>query len=72
MTNWDERDITIDLSFLPKNIQFTATILSDGINANKNAEDYKLNRHTVNSSSTLNLHLASGGGFVVTLEPVTR
>lgn len=72
MTNWDERDITVDLGFMPKNIQFTATTLTDGINANKNAEDYKLSRQPVTSSSTLNLHLASGGGFVVTLEPATR
>ncbi|MBM6992484.1 MAG: glycoside hydrolase family 97 protein [Prevotella sp.] len=72
MTNWDGRDITLDLSFLPKNVQYKASILRDGINADHNAEDYLLEQQTVDASSQLHLHMASGGGFVVVLGPATR
>ncbi len=68
LTNWDERDISIDFSFLENGENYTATIFSDGINANKEAHDYKKDIIIVNNNSKLNLHLASGGGFAIKLE----
>lgn len=68
MTNWDERDIHLDCSFLPPGRAFTATILRDGINAGHNAEDYAIVTRPVDSTSGLDIHLASGGGFVVKME----
>lgn len=38
MTNWDERDVELDFSFLPSNVRYTATLFADGINANKQAK----------------------------------
>lgn len=35
MTNWDQRDIALDLPFLKEGEQYTATLFTDGINANK-------------------------------------
>ncbi len=69
MTNWDSRDIELDLSFLPAGKRFTATLFSDGVNADKQAEDYKKETMTLDSSSRLTLHLASGGGFAMTIKP---
>ncbi len=69
MTNWDERDITLDFSFLPTGKQYIATLFADGINANKQAEDYKREVLTVDKQSRLPIHLASGGGFALKLEP---
>ena len=63
-TNWDERDLSIPLDFLPEG-DYNAVIMQDGINANHDAEDYLIASHTVNSKSVLNIHLASGGGFVI-------
>lgn len=68
MTNWDERDITLDFSFLPAGVQYTATLFVDGVNANKQAEDYRKESKTVHKGTQLKLHLASGGGFAMKLE----
>lgn len=65
-TNWDGRDITIDLSFLPT-ASYNMTIVTDGINADKDATDHVIDVKTVNNSDKLNLHLASGGGFAAKL-----
>ncbi len=68
MTNWDERDIELDFSFLPAGARYTATLFADGINANKQAEDYRTEQLTIDRNSRIKLHLASGGGFAMKLE----
>ena len=68
MTNWDERDVELDFSFLPSGVQYTATLFKDGINAGKQAEDYTKEVLTVTKDTRLKLHLASGGGFAAKLE----
>lgn len=68
MTNWDEREIELDFSFLPAGTSYTATLFTDGVNANKQAEDYKKEILRVDPTSRLKLHLASGGGFAMKLE----
>ena len=59
MTNWDERDITVDFSFLPQGKEFTCTVFKDGVNANRNAEDYKKEVLKVTSSTKLDIHMLS-------------
>ena len=68
MTNWDERDIVLDFSFLPEGKSYQATVFTDGINANKNAEDYQASSYTVDHTKKLNIHMASGGGFAIRLK----
>lgn len=68
MTNWDERDVQLDFSFLPAGMNYTATLFADGINANKQAEDYRMEQLTVDRTTRMTLHLASGGGFALKLE----
>ena len=68
MTNWDERDIVLDFSFLPEGKSYLATVFTDGINANKNAEDYQASSYTVDHTKKLNIHMASGGGFAIRLK----
>ena len=65
-TNWDGRDVTIPLHFLPRGT-YQATIVTDGINANHNAEDYRVEHKALTPSDMLNIKLASGGGFVIIL-----
>ncbi|MBO7497796.1 MAG: glycoside hydrolase family 97 protein [Bacteroidaceae bacterium] len=71
LTDWRARDISIPLTFLPDG-DYGYALLADGINADKNAEDYSLNvykdtsRH-LNNTQTFTQHLASGGGFVLKL-----
>lgn len=68
MTNWDERDVQLDFSFLPEGMSYTAVLFKDGVNANKQAEDYRKETIRINKDSRLTLHLASGGGFAMKLE----
>jgi alpha-glucosidase len=69
MTNWDPRDLLIDLSFLPKGKKFVATILKDGPNANQDATDYVVQKMEVSRSTKYKIHLASGGGTAIIIVP---
>ena len=69
-TNWDARTIELPLGFLGEGSYFV-DLLTDGINANHNAEDYRLDRQTRHNGETLTLKMASGGGFVLKLGKVT-
>ena len=68
MTDWQARDITIDLSRL-NNLGNTANIFADGINADREATDYK---HTTlqlsDSNRLLKVHLAPGGGWTAIIK----
>lgn len=68
MTNWDERDVQLDFSFLPEGMSYTAVLFKDGVNANKQVEDYRKETIRIDKDSRLTLHLASGGGFAMKLE----
>lgn len=71
MTNWTERDLTIDLSFLPAG-SFQATIFRDGVNADRDATDYVKEIKTINSDSKLMVHLAPGGGLAIRIQSVAQ
>jgi alpha-glucosidase len=66
LTNWTERDIEIDLSQFPAGT-YTADILRDGINANRNAEDYISESRQVSSTDVLKITMKKGGGFAMVL-----
>lgn len=69
LTNWSERDITLELSFLGKG-NYMAEVFKDGMNAEKDATDYKRYMVKVNPEDKLKLHLAPGGGFAIRFDPV--
>jgi len=66
MTNWTLRDLTVDLSFLDDG-NYTTEIYQDGINADRNAVDYKKVVQTVTNNDKLKIHLAPGGGWTARL-----
>ena len=59
ITDWDERDVELDLGFLQGR---QMTIFTDGVNADRNAEDYRV-QTSATVPATLKVHLAPGGGF---------
>ena len=67
LTNLQQRDIKLRLDFLEPGARYNAVIYTDGVNAGKNAEDYAVRRETVTASTVLDLHLAQGGGFAISL-----
>ena len=62
MTDWTARDLTISLDFIGEG-QHTADIFADGVNAHKEATDYKHTQQTVTNKDRLTVHLSSGGGW---------
>ena len=62
MTNGTGRTLTLDLSFLGSG-SFTLDSWSDGINADRNASDYKKETRTVTRADRVGITLAPGGGY---------
>ena len=67
LTNWDARTLTIDLSFLPHG-KYKAEIFSDGINADRDATDYKREEKILTNKDKLVIQLASAGGWAARFE----
>ena len=68
MCDWKERDITLKLSFLSYG-QYKATICRDGINADRYAADYIIQKDIpVKKDDEIRIHLAPGGGFLIKLD----
>ena len=62
MTDWTPRNLEIDLSFLPEG-NFSMDAYQDGVNAERNASDYKKTTTPVNRTTKVKLQLVSGGGW---------
>ena len=62
MSNWNERDLEINFSFLGAG-NYEAEIFKDGINADRDATDYKKEIISVTSNQKINIHIAPGGGW---------
>jgi len=63
MTNRQEREITVDFSFLEEGT-YTMEVFKDGINANRIATDYKKGTLEITKDKTIQIKLAQGGGWV--------
>ncbi len=66
-TNWDARDVELAFDFLPRGARYEATLYTDGANAGRTATDYRVQRLTIDASTRLTIHMASGGGFAARL-----
>jgi alpha-glucosidase len=69
MTNWTARELTLDCSFLPEG-NYEAEIFRDGINADRDATDYKKEIVKVRRGEKIVLHLAKGGGWAARIYAV--
>ncbi len=67
MTNWNEREVEIDLSFLGEG-NYAATEFVDGPNANKLGRDFLKKEIEVKGGSKLKVKMAQGGGFAMKIE----
>lgn len=62
MSNWTPREITLDFSFLPDGT-YEAEMFRDGINADRDATDYKREVISVTKSTKQAIKLSPGGGW---------
>jgi alpha-glucosidase len=67
MTNWTPREVTIDFSFLGDG-KYTAVVFRDGINADRDATDYKKETIIVTKNDKLKFQLLPGGGWAARIE----
>lgn len=68
MTDWTPRDLDVDFSFLPEG-NFNLAAYGDGVNADRNASDYKKSSQQITRATKLKIHLAPGGGFAARVRP---
>lgn len=68
MSDWSARDLALKFDFLTDG-NYEATICKDGINADRYAADYVIQKGiVVKKNDEMNIHLAPGGGFLVQLK----
>jgi alpha-glucosidase len=69
MTDWTPREMVIDFSYLDEG-NYNIKIWQDGINADRNGNDFKIIKGVIKRTDKHRIKLAPGGGFVAILEKV--
>ena len=69
ITNENEREATVDFSFLTPGVEYTATVYADGPDASydEKPDSYTIEKKTVNSESVLKIHLGKSGGAAISV-----
>ncbi len=62
IAGWDAQDITIETKFLGEG-EWIAEIFEDGINADREPEDYKVKNVKIVAGQSIDVKLAPGGGW---------
>jgi len=62
MTDWTPRKLTVDFSFLDAG-NYTIEIYRDGVNADRNGNDYKKIVRQITNTDSMKIKLAPGGGW---------
>lgn len=69
MTNWDARELILDFSFLESGV-YEALVFKDGLNADRDATDYKRGIVRIKAGDKITIKLANGGGWAAILNKV--
>jgi alpha-glucosidase len=67
MCNWTPIELTLDFSFLGSG-NYQAVVFKDGINADRDATDYKKEVIKISATDKLKILMAPGGGWVARIE----
>ena len=74
MTDWDARDMEIDLRKFLGDGKWQVEMFTDGVNAHRAARDFRKTEYTLegadNDVFSLKVHMAPGGGFAIKFTPV--
>ncbi len=68
ITDWEARSFTLNTHFLNTG-KYQVDIISDGINADTRAEDYKRSTISIQKGDNIELNMVSGGGWVARFTP---
>lgn len=72
MTDWSERELSLDLSFLPKGQKFNMIIYRDGVNADRDGNDFQMQEMTVDHTYKGTIEMKAGGGMAAMLHPIRK
>lgn len=67
-----ERLFQIDLDFLEEGVSYKMMTFEDGINAARQAADYKSKESIVNKGDVVSVRMVRNGGFAASLTPITN
>ncbi|MBU1100829.1 MAG: glycoside hydrolase family 97 protein [Bacteroidetes bacterium] len=67
MTNWSKRSIEVKVEFLPDG-NHEMLSFQDGINSDRNAEDYKKQSMNIKNDDTIKINMAEGGGWAAIIK----
>lgn len=67
INNWDMREATLDLTFLPEG-SYHVEIFYDGVNADRNASDYKKEIKALPANKQLKVKMYPGGGYAARIQ----
>jgi alpha-glucosidase len=72
ITDGERREVAVSLDFLDANRTYRATIYRDGNNAgwNTNPTDYVIENKDITKDDILNITMAPGGGFAVSIKAI--
>lgn len=68
MTNWDARTVEVDFAFLPAGVEYQATIIKDAPQADTEPTQYLCEDIKITNETKLQVNMAKGGGFVISLK----
>jgi alpha-glucosidase len=68
MTNSKKRSVELSFDFLPQGKEFTLTSFEDGINADRQALDYKKKTIKVSSNTKMTVNMERDGGWAASLK----
>jgi alpha-glucosidase len=69
MTDWTPGIFHLDFSFLGEG-NYEAVVIEDGLNADREACDYRLSSRTIQKGDRISIKTASGGGVAICIKPV--
>ena len=67
MTDWTPRNFEVDVSFLGAG-EFTLRSWSDGVNADRFGNDFRVESRTVRTGEKISIHMKPGGGWAGAFE----
>ena len=67
ITDWNDREIDVDCSFLPEGAVYESDMFVDGVNAARIGRDYRHEKGEVTGGGKLKVKMAPGGGFAARL-----
>jgi len=72
MTDYNARELSSELSFLEEGKNYEMHVWKDGINADRNAKDFKKETKAVTRDTEINVSMVRGGGWVARITNATE